>query len=155
MSHHVPDSVSVDGLTAFLHEQIPLTRAMGLRAVEASAQQLILEAPLEPNRNHLGTAFGGALHTVPLLACYCAQWMELRAAGLDGHVVVKRSNAIYRTPVEGTIRAVCARPSGEVVTAFLADLRRNKKARLELRATVPGAKGKPAVEFDGSFVAVL
>lgn len=155
MSHHVPDSVSAAGLTAFLHEQIPLTRAMELRAVEVTAQRLVLEAPLEPNRNHLGTAFGGSLHTVPLLACYCAQWVELREAGLDGHVVVKRSNAIYRSPVEGAIRAECERPSRDLVTAFLAGLRRNRKARLELRATVFGAAGKPAVEFDGSFVAVL
>lgn len=155
MSHHVPESVSADGLTAFLHEHIPLTRAMELRAVEVSGERLVLEAPLEPNRNHLGTAFGGSLHTVPLLACYCAQWVELRAAGLDGHVVVKRSNAIYRAPVEGAIRAVCERPSRETVATFLASLRRNHKARLELRASILGADGKGAVEFDGSFVAVL
>ncbi|MBX3736549.1 MAG: YiiD C-terminal domain-containing protein [Candidatus Didemnitutus sp.] len=155
MSHLVPDSVTADGLTAFLHEQIPLTRAMGLHAVEANAQRLVLEAPLEPNKNHLGTAFGGSLHTVPLLACYGSLWMVLRDAGLDGHVVVKRSNALYRAPVTGPIRAACERPSRELVRAFLADLGRNKKARMELRAIVEGPNGKPAVEFDGSFVAVV
>ncbi|MBI2512634.1 MAG: YiiD C-terminal domain-containing protein [Opitutae bacterium] len=155
MSHLVPDSVSTEGLTVFLHEQIPLTRAMDLRATEASAGRLVLEAPLEPNKNHLGTAFGGSLHTVPLLACYGALWMVLRDAGIDGHVVVKRSNALYRAPVTGPIRAVCERPSAAQAADFLADLRRNKKARMELRATVAGANGKPAVEFDGSFVAVL
>jgi thioesterase domain-containing protein len=155
MSHLVPDSVTAAGLTAFLHEQIPLTRAMSLRAVEANAQRLVLEAPLEPNKNHLGTAFGGSLHTVPLLACYGSLWMVLREAGLDGHVVVKRSNALYRAPVTGVIRAACARPSATDVTDFLADLRRHGKARMELRAIVAGANGKPAVEFDGSFVAIL
>ncbi|WP_415908651.1 YiiD C-terminal domain-containing protein [Oleiharenicola sp. Vm1] len=155
MSHLVPDSVSAAGLTAFLHEQIPLTRAMGLRAVEANAQRLVLEAPLEPNRNHLGTAFGGSLHAVPLLACYGALWMVLREAGIDGHVVVKRSNALYRAPATGVIRAVCARPAADAIATFLADLRRHDKARMELRAVVEGAPGKPAVEFDGSFVAVL
>lgn len=155
MSHLVPDRISTDGLTAFLHEQIPLTRAMNLRATEANAQRLVLEAPLEPNKNHLGTAFGGSLHTVPLLACYGALWMVLREAGIDGHVVVKRSNALYRAPVTGTIRATCERPPAEAAAAFLADLRRHRKARMELRATVAGANGQPAVEFDGSFVAVL
>lgn len=155
MSHLVPDSVTADGLTAFLHEQIPLTRAMGLRAVEASAQRLVLEAPLEPNKNHLGTAFGGSLHALPTLACYGSLWMVLRDAGLDGHVVVKRSNALYRAPVNGPLRAVCERPSPELVRTFLADLSRNKKARMELRAIVEGSNGKPAVEFDGSFVAIV
>lgn len=155
MSHLVPDSVTADGLTAFLHEHIPLTRAMDLRAVEASAQRLVLEAPLAPNRNHLGTAFGGSLHALPTLACYGSLWMVLREAGIDGHVVVKRSHAVYRAPVSGPLRAVCERPAAPLVAEFLADLRRNKKARMELRAVVEGAVGKPAVEFDGSFVAVL
>lgn len=158
MSHFVPERISPEGLTAFLHEQIPLTRAMELRAVEASAQRLILEAPLAPNKNHLGTAFGGALHTVPLLACYGALWMVLRGAGLDGHVVVKRSNSLYRSPVTGPIRAECGLPGPEAITTFLAALRRNQKARMELRATVAPSTdpaGEAAVEFDGSFVAVL
>lgn len=155
MSHLVPDSVTIDGLTAFLHEQIPLTHAMGLRAVEASAQRLVLEAPLAPNKNHLGTAFGGALHTLPLLACYSALWMVLREAGIDGHVVVKHSEANYRAPVTGPLRAVCVRPSAAAGTVFLNDLRRHKKARMELSAVVEGANGKPAVEFGGSFVALV
>lgn len=155
MSHLVPDSLSPAGLTAFLHEEIPLTRAMNLRAVESNAQRLVVEAPLEPNKNHLGTAFGGSLHAVPLLACYGALWVVLREAGIDGHVVVKRSNALYRAPVTGTIRAICERPSASAAADFLSDLRRHRKARMELRAIVAGANGKPAVEFDGSFVAVL
>jgi thioesterase domain-containing protein len=155
MSHLVPDSVTADGLTAFLHEQIPLTRAMGLRAVEANAQRLVLEAPLEANRNHLGTAFGGSLHALPTLACYGSLWMVLREAGIDGHVVVKRSNAAYRAPVTGSLRAVCERPAAPLVDEFLADLRRHGKARMELHAIVEGAAGKPAVEFNGSFVAVV
>ncbi|MFI5338120.1 MAG: YiiD C-terminal domain-containing protein, partial [Opitutales bacterium] len=110
MSHHVPDSMSAAGLEAFLHEQIPLTRAMGLRVAESSPERLVLEAPLEPNRNHLGTAFGGSLHTLPTLACYGALWMVLFEAGIDGHVVVKSSHADYRRPVTGILRAICARP---------------------------------------------
>lgn len=155
MSHLVPDSLSTRGLTAFFHEQIPLTRAMEVRVAESSAHRLVLEAPLAPNRNHLGTAFGGSLHALPTLACYGALWMVLREAGLDGHVVVKRTQAVYRTPVEGTMRAVCERPSAKSVTEFLADLRRHKKARMDLTAIVEGSNGKPAVEFGGAFVAVV
>lgn len=156
MSHLVPDQISAAGLTAFLHEQIPLTRAMELRAVEANTQRLVLEAPLAANKNHLGTAFGGSLHALPTLACYGTLWMVLREAGLDGHVVVKRSEALYRAPVTGPLRAGCERPAGARIAEFLADLRRHGKARLELTATVAGTEpGKPAVEFSGSFVAVV
>lgn len=155
MSQLVPEKVTPRGLTAFLHEQIPLTRAMELRAVEANDERLVLEAPLAPNRNHLGTAFGGSLQAVPTLACYGALWMLLREAGIDGHVVVKRAHASFHEPVNGKLRAICARPKTAEATAFLAALRRHGKARMELHATVEGTEpGKPAVKFSGSFVAV-
>ena len=155
MSELVPDSMSAKGLEAFLHEKIPLSRAMGLHVAESNARRLVLEAPLAKNVNHLGTAFGGSLHALPTLACYAGLWTLLREAGLDGHVVVKRSAAQYRAPVTGKLRAVCERPAPGLVAEFIADLRRHKKARMELTATVEGADGKPAVEFSGSFVAVV
>lgn len=155
MSELVPASMSARGLEAFLHDKIPLTRAMGLHVAESTAQRLVLEAPLAPNRNHLGTAFGGSLHNLPTLACYGALWTLLREAGFDGHVVVKRSEAAYRQPVTGKLRAVCARPAAAQIAEFLADLRRHRKARMELDAVVEGDGGKPAVEYRGSFVAII
>ena len=155
MSELVPDSMSARDLEKFLHGKIPLTKAMGLRVAESTAARLVLEAPLDKNVNQLGTAFGGSLHALPTLACYAALWTLLRAAGVDGHVVVKRSSAAYRAPVTGRLRAVCARPPAALVQEFIGDLQRHKKARMELTAIVEGPAGKPAVEFSGSFVAVV
>lgn len=155
MSELVPDRMSARGLEAFLHEKIPLTKAMGLRVAESNAKRLVLEAPLDKNVNHLGTAFGGSLHALPTLACYATLWTLLREGRVDGHVVVKKSQANYRQPVRNTFRAVCQRPTPDIAAGFMEDLRRHKKARMELESIVEGANGKPAVEFRGSFVAVL
>jgi len=155
MSAHVPESLAAGSLEGFLHEKIPLTRAMGLRVAESNSLRLVLEAPLAANVNHLGTAFGGSLHALPTLACYAALWTLLREAGIDGHVVVKSSQARYLQPVNGTLRAVCARPAADAVEDFIANLRRHAKARLELQAVVEGSGGRPAVEFKGTFVAVM
>jgi len=155
MSNLVPDSMSAKGLEAFLHEKIPLTKAMGLHVAESNAHRLVLEAPLDRNINHLGTAFGGSLHALPTLACYAGLWTLMREAGVDGHVVVKRSQAFYRQPVTGKLRAACVRPPAALAKEFIRDLQRHKKARMELTAIVEGTDGKPAVEFSGSFVAVV
>jgi thioesterase domain-containing protein len=155
MSDVVPASMSTKTLEAFLHEKIPLTKAMGLHVAESNQRRLVLEAPLEKNVNHLGTAFGGSLHTLPTLACYAGLWTLLREAGIDGHVVVKHSEAFYRQPVTDTLRATFVRPSATRAKEFIRDLQRHKKARMDLTAVVEGKNGKPAVEFSGSFVAVV
>ena len=155
MSDTVPASMAPAELEQFLRAKIPLTAAMGIRVIESGPRRLILEAPLAPNVNHLGTVFGGALHTLPTLACYAALWTLLVEHGIDGHVVVKESHAHYRSPVRGTFRATCDRPAPALAVRFIDELRRFKKARMELRSTVDGTDGKPAVEFSGSFVAIV
>ncbi len=146
--------MSARDLETFLHEKIPLSRAMGVHVAESGDKRLILDAPLAENINHLGTAFGGSLHALPTLACYATLWTLMRAAGVDGHVVVKQSGAKYRQPVKGSLRAICSRPPEPLVAKFMDDLRRHKKARMELAAIVEGANGSPAVEFRGTFVAL-
>lgn len=154
MSEFVPENLTPQALEDYLRREIPLSRAMEVSVVEAGAGRLVLEAPLAANINHLGSAFGGSLHALPVLACYSALWTIMREAGVEGHVVVKRSEASYRQPVKGRLRAVCARPPAAEVTRFMNDLRRHRKARMTLEATVEGEGGKPAVEFSGIFVAV-
>jgi thioesterase domain-containing protein len=155
MSDSVPNGMAPALLEQFLHAKIPLTAAMGLRVIATGPHRLILEAPLAPNINHLGSVFGGALHTLPTLACYAALWTLLVEAGVDGHVVVKESHAHYRSPVRGAFRATCERPAPAIAARFIDDLRRFKKARMELSSVIESAQGKPAVEFNGTFVAVV
>jgi hypothetical protein len=53
--------MTLEALTAYLHERIPLTRALSAAAEAWDGRTLRMGAPLAPNRNHLGTAFGGSL----------------------------------------------------------------------------------------------
>ena len=48
----------------FLHEQIPITRAMGLRVMANADDAFTVEAPVALNSNHLRTAFGGSINSV-------------------------------------------------------------------------------------------
>lgn len=135
----------------FLHTQIPITRAMGVRVESWNTGQLVLTAPLEINHNHLGTAFGGSLAALATLAGYAYLWLELgdRAA----HVVIAESALSYRRPVRGELRAVCRRPEGDALSAFKATFAETGKARIRLDAIIEDADGSVAVEFSGAFVA--
>jgi len=135
----------------FLHAQIPITRAMGVRLESYDEEKLILAAPLDVNHNHLGTAFGGSLVAIATLAGYSALWLEL--GNRDAHIVVRKSMIDYRRPVRGEIRAVCKRPGASAVSSFRKKFERNGKARIKLHVTVE-EEGEVCIDFEGIYVAI-
>ena len=124
---------------------------MEVRVVEWTKGQLILEAPLAPNRNHLGTAFGGSLNAIATLTGYCAVWLTLDDSA--AHVVIRDSSIAFRHPVRGDIRAACPLPSQAALEAFRTEFTRKRKARLSLQVLIDH-ENERAVEFAGTFVAV-
>ncbi|HSI09946.1 MAG: YiiD C-terminal domain-containing protein [Rariglobus sp.] len=138
-------------LESYLREKIPLARAMGVRVVAGESGTLVLTAPLEPNHNHLGTAFGGSLSAVATLAAYALLWVEL--GDRTGHIVVHRSEIVYHRAVRGEIRAICRRPPDAELAEFRRQFAASGKARIRLGATIEHA-GRVCVEFAGDFVAL-
>jgi len=134
----------------FLHEQIPITRAMGLRVVAHDADGFTVEAPVALNSNHLKTAFGGSINAVATLAAYGFLWMELNDAAT--HVVVAESSIKFLRPVRETMRATCPRPDANTLAAFRARFAEKGKAQIALRVGVT-ERGETAAEFEGRFVA--
>jgi thioesterase domain-containing protein len=134
----------------FLHEQIPITRAMGLRVVANDENGFVVEAPVALNSNHLRTAFGGSINAVATLAAYGFLWLELNEAA--AHVVVAESSIRFLRPVRETIRALCLRPAAEDLEVFRAQFAAKQKARIALRVNVIES-GETAAEFEGTFVA--
>jgi thioesterase domain-containing protein len=134
----------------FLHEQIPITRAMGLRVVANDESGFTVEAPVALNSNHLRTAFGGSINAVATLAAYGFLWMELNDAA--AHVVVAESSIRFLRPVRETIRATCFRPGAESLATFRNQFAEKRKARISLHVNVSEA-GEIAAEFEGQFVA--
>jgi thioesterase domain-containing protein len=135
----------------FLHEQIPLTRALEVGVESYGPEGFVLHAPLAPNHNHLGTAFGGSLAAIALLAGYGLLWLELDDHA--AHIVVSESTMKFRRPVRGTIRAICHRPTGAALAQFKADFAAEGKARIRLEAAIEAEEGI-AARFEGTYVAL-
>ena len=134
----------------FFHEQIPITRAMGLRVVKNDETGFTVEAPVALNSNHLRTGFGGSINAVATLAAYGFLWLELNEAA--AHVVVAESSIRFLQPVRETIWATCLRPDPESLATFRNEFLEKRKARIRLRVAVTEA-GETAAEFEGLFVA--
>ena len=134
----------------YFHEQIPITRAIGVRVLANDENGFVVEAPVALNSNHLGTGFGGSINAVATLAAYGLLWLELNDAA--AHVVVAESSIRFLRPVRETIRALCLRPSLDELAAFHSQFAAKRKARITLRVNVIEA-GETAAQFEGSFVA--
>jgi thioesterase domain-containing protein len=135
----------------FLHEQIPLTHAMGVKLESYDGTQLVVTAPLEPNHNHLGTAFGGSLSALTTLTGYAMLWLQL--GDRHAHIVISESTIRYKRPVHGTLRAVCVRPDDAALEAFKTTFQNTGKAHLKLQVQVIHAD-QVCVMFEGDFVAL-
>ena len=134
----------------FLHEQIPITRAMGLRVVANGESGFTVEAPVALNSNHLRTGFGGSINAIATLAAYGLLWMELNDAA--AHVVVAESSIRFLRPVREIIRATCLRPDAKNLGLFRDEFLEKGKTRIRLRVNVNEAD-ETAAEFEGLFVA--
>jgi len=146
--------VKVPALELFLHEMIPLAKAMGVGVQVSDERALVLTAPKEQNKNSLNTAFGGSLVALATLAGYGVVWELMRAENTDKpvwHIVVKESRAAYRRPVIGDLRAICERPAQAAIAEFKDALARYGKAKLKLRTSII-EDGYVAVDVQAAFV---
>lgn len=139
-------------LQTFLYDQIPLARALGVSVVKADAISAVLKTPLEPNRNHLGTAFGGSLGAVLILSGYTWLYNALATRGHLCHVILQRHETDYLVPVDQTFETTARGPDEKEFERFLRTLERKGRARITLEAIV-GSFDRPACEFTGDFVA--
>lgn len=140
-------------LVDYLHAHIPLSRAMDVSVLAASAAEVVLEAPLEPNINVHGTMFGGSAATLGLLAAWSVLHLRLEAEEISNQLVIHRTEMEYLAPIKGVARA-SARLDDAGWAAFRHMLDRRGRARLRVVAELLFA-GQVAARLVGEFVAIV
>ena len=141
-------------LVDFARAGIPLLRAMEMRLADYDGEQLALAAPLAPNVNDKGCAFGGSLASLMTLAGWGLLELALRERGMDCDVFVADSQIRYLAPVWEDFRAVARYAEPDALEAFFATLAARGRARIDIACAVPGADDKPAATLAARFVAV-
>ncbi|MGV3683934.1 MAG: YiiD C-terminal domain-containing protein [Acidovorax sp.] len=141
-----------DDLQAYLHQHIPLSRAMEVSVLESSLARVVLSAPLAPNINHRETVFGGSASAVAILAAWSMLHLRLSAHGLGSRLVIQRNTMAYGLPIDGTFTAVAEAPSEAAWRAFVRVYERKGLGRME-QASVLMYHGQPAGKLTGEFVA--
>lgn len=139
-------------LERLLHQDIPLTQAMGLGVRSWGDGELRLSLPLAANYNHKSSMFGGSLYCGAVLAGWGWLHLSLREAGVaEGHIVIQQGQIDYVEPVLGDALACCAAPPAADWQRFLALYRRRGMARIALHSRILCGETE-AVRFSGQYV---
>jgi thioesterase domain-containing protein len=142
-----------DDLLDFIRTRIPLARAMDLRLHHRSRDSLVLAAPLAPNVNDKGCAFGGSLASLMTLAGWALVELQLQERGEDCDVFVGESTVRYLEPVWSDFQAQAQLAEDADWDTFFDTLGTRGKARVEVLCTVPGNERRAAATLQARFVA--
>lgn len=127
---------SLRDLERFILDHIPLARAMELQVAACDGDMLALDAPLAPNVNDKGCAFGGSLTCLMTLAGWSLVELALQRHGIDCDIYVADSDVRYLAPVWADFRAEARLEPGSNWDTFLATLAARGKARVEAQCIV-------------------
>jgi thioesterase domain-containing protein len=141
-------------IESFLHRQIPVMVAFGVRVVSADEDSVRLRAPLEPNLNVRGTAFAGSIASLAILSGWLWLFLDLRRHSLHYRPVVRRHSIEYLKPLSGSFDAACRAPARSTAAMFRQDLIEHGRARLSLESSVFNSQSDLAASATGEYVVI-
>lgn len=142
-------------LESLLFREIPLASQMGVQDFLISEHEVSLLLPLEPNRNHKLSMFGGSLYSASALACYGLFLAGLKEHGYSGNnIVIAEGHIRYFKPVTKNTRVSAKWNSEAEKRRFFQTLITKKKARVIMVARTEEA-GQLCTEFSSSFATWL
>ena len=140
-------------LERYLHDHIPLSKAMEVSVLEAGNDAVLLKAPLGPNINHRETVFGGSASALAILAAWSLLHRRLREEGIHCRLVIQRNTMAYDLPIQGDFTARAILDPQADWSLFTRMLTRKGKGRITVRSSLE-YEGQQVGLFSGDFVAL-
>jgi len=146
-----PGTTPPEALQHYLHEHIPLSAAMAVSVLRATADEVVLKAPLAPNINHRATVFGGSASTLATLAAWSLVHLRCGADGVTAQLVIQHHGIDYDQPMAGDFTAAATLLEPDAWPDVLRLYRRRGRARVRVKAEVRSGDALGA-RFRGDFV---
>lgn len=96
---------TLDEINAFLHERIPVTKAMSIEIRDISTGSISATAPLKTNTNHHDTFFGGSLSTLGIVSGWSLVWSAVKDWSLRKRIVIQDSQTRFIRPADSDAMA--------------------------------------------------
>lgn len=140
-------------LERYLHEHIPLSKAMAVSVMSVAQDSVVLRAPLAPNINHRETVFGGSASALAILSAWSLLHTRLRAQGITCRLVIQRNSMAYEQPIPGEFTARSSLEEPGQWAQFTRMLARKGKARVTVSSVLEHG-GRVVGRLSGEFVAL-
>jgi thioesterase domain-containing protein len=151
---HKTSAFGAEYLQQRIDREIMLARPMGIIVEAANDAALVLRAPLAPNANHKGTAFGGSLYSLAVLTGWAWLTRFLATRKLDAEAVIQESSMRFLKPVHGEMRSCLEIPTDADVDKFQRTLERADRGRIRLQVKIHEGSALATV-FEGLFAAAM
>ena len=138
-------------LQDFFMLNVPLARAAEISVQSYDGQKLVFQAPLEPNINDKGTAFGGSIYVLCVSAAWGMSSIKAQELGLDGELVVAKAEIEYLRPLSESLRAEVCTPEPQALQHFKESFERHGKAVFELDVVANNSENKACARFKGKY----
>ena len=140
-------------LQSYLHDHIPITKAMGVEVRGSACDKVVLFAPLAPNINHRDTVFGGSASTLAILSAWALLHVRMASESVKSRLVIQQNSMSYNEPIMGDFLAICRYDDASQWARFTTTLARKGRARISVSAFLE-CRGEQVATFEGRFVAV-
>lgn len=141
---------ALEDYTQLVQSQVPILGAMGIRVVRLEPGAAAVEAPQEPNVNHVGIFYAGSLFS---LAEVLGGLLPLVTWDMAGYVpVVGELDIRFRRPAVGTIQAATGLPEDEVARVRSEMASGERKVRFTLEAILTDGEGTVVATTTGHYV---
>ncbi|KYG63153.1 hypothetical protein AZI86_15715 [Bdellovibrio bacteriovorus] len=136
-----------------LKKKIALYEHLGIQSVNIEPHRVSFKVSLAKNTNHKGTAFGGSIYAVAVLASYAMVLTGLKARGIPTEdIVIAKGDIQYIEPVETDFEVVCEFPDTRSEHDFYEELRAAGKVRGALHSYILAEGGSRKASLKGVFV---
>ncbi len=134
----------------YLNRYVPLFQAMQARLERCDETGLAIAAPLAPNINDKGIAFGGSMAALAALTGWALTRSTLDQHGESAEIVITDSTLKFLKPLREDILTECARPDLATTEKFLQSLRQRGKARWAVDVIIRSG-GEAVMTFNGQY----
>ena len=138
-------------LDAFLNKHLPLARAAQVKIDAYDGQSLQVSAPLDANINDKGTAFGGSLYNLCVIAAWGMTDLKAKQLSLEGDIVVAKGEINYLRPLRSRLVAKAFSPDSSMLEKALHSYTVKGRAVFTIRVEIRDEQQQLCVEFIGKY----